>query len=67
MIFNNDLKVESIRSGEVWRSSSDGVRMTHVPTGLTVECCVYLTQNKNFRGAKLMLEDKLNQAKELSS
>lgn len=61
---NNDLKVETLQSNE-WPYDSYGVRMTHLPTGLSVDCSVFLTMNQNFRQAKLMLADKISQAQEL--
>lgn len=67
----NDIKIELMRSsgpgGQNVNKVESGVRLTHIPTGITVKCTMSRDQKQNLKVAKEIMQaklDSLNNAKE---
>ena len=67
----NDIKIELMRSsgpgGQNVNKVESGVRLTHIPTGITVKCIMTRDQKQNLKVAKEIMQaklDSLNNAKE---
>lgn len=68
VINDNDLKVDTYRSsgagGQHVNKTSSAVRLTHIPTGIVVQCQNERSQHKNRKMALSMLKSKMCQMKE---
>ena len=67
----NDIKIDLMRSngpgGQTVNKVESAVRLTHIPTGITVKCTMSRDQKQNLKVAKEIMQaklDSLNNAKE---
>ena len=58
-----DLKIDELWNGSSWMPRRTGIRITHVPTGISSESNEWRSQHQNKFIAMQALKNKLNQLK----